>query len=383
VPDRHAIPVVSTGRPYRTHQEATTQLISKRPLSTPGRTPYLLGRPFIIRDQPNNASQRLTQQDTTELVRTLTNRDIAILTALSDYRYLDRDQVQQLFFPSRRVSQRRIKWLKDHGLLYRWMMIEPPGWTRLHSLLLLSPRGARVLAACLGQDARLLVRLSQDARDHCFNVGHDLGANAFFVALAICSRRVPGEGLYHWVGEDRCRRLLREDAGRRHAPAPDGWGRYLVPGREITFFLEWDRGTESVERLRRKSANYVRYFENRREANYAHVLFVFPSSSKEAAFHRSLADELPRDGLCCVFWTTTVQHLQESDPRTPIWWKVGRRAPNDGTVRSWAPPAEAWPKATGRVSLGSLAGRTEHGYAAANCIGKPDWWERRPAAGQV
>jgi hypothetical protein len=262
-------------------------------------------------------------------------------------------------------------------------MIEPPGWTRLHSLLLLSPRGARVLAACLGQDARPLVRLSQDARDHCFNVGHDLGANAFFVALAVHSRLVPGEGLYHWVGEDRCRRLLREDAGRRHAPAPDGWGRYLIPSREITFFLEWDRGTESVERLRRKSANYIRYFKNRREANFVHVLFVFPSSSKEATFQKSLTDELPRDELCCVFWTTTVEYLGESDPRGPIWWKVGRRAPSDGSGRSWARPSEPWQKATGRVFLSDLAGRPEHGYAGANCIGKPDWWERRPVGGHA
>jgi hypothetical protein len=235
----------------------------------------------------------------------------------------------------------------------------------------------------LGQDARPLVRLSQDARDHCFNVGHDLGANAFFVALAVHSRLVPGEGLYHWVGEDRCRRLLREDAGRRHAPAPDGWGRYLIPSREITFFLEWDRGTESVERLRRKSANYIRYFKNRREANFVHVLFVFPSSSKEATFQKSLTDELPRDELCCVFWTTTVEYLGESDPRGPIWWKVGRRAPSDGSGRSWARPSEPWQKATGRVFLSDLAGRPEHGYAGANCIGKPDWWERRPVGGHA
>jgi hypothetical protein len=204
--------VASAGRLSRTHQEANAQLISSRPLSTPGQTPYKFNRPFVIRELPTNASQRLTQQEISKLVRTLTTRDIAILTALSN-RYLDRDQVEQLFFPSRRVSQRRIKWLRDQGLIYRWPMIEPPGWTRLHSLVLLSPRGARVLAASLGREPRPLVRLAQDCRDHCFNVGHDLGANAFFVALAITSGSLANEGLYHWVGEERCRRLLREDAG--------------------------------------------------------------------------------------------------------------------------------------------------------------------------
>jgi hypothetical protein len=281
------------------------------------------------------------------------------------------------------VSQRRIKWLKDHGLIYRWPMIEPPGWTRLHSLLLLSPRGARVLAASLDLKPLPLVRLSQDARDHCFNVGHDLGANAFFVALAIASRALANEGLYHWVGEARCRRLLREDAGPKYAPAPDGWGRYLLGDREIIVFLEWDRGTESVDRLHRKSANYVRYFVRRKAASYAHVLFVFPSSAKELAYHKSVAEELPRDEPCCVFWTTTVKHLELSGPLGPVWWKVTRRPPGDDAAGSESDSSEAKLVASRRVSLGRLASQPGHGSSVANCIGKPGWWERRLAGGQV
>lgn len=115
-----------------------------------------------------------------------------MLIALSNYRYLDRDQDEQLFLPSHRVSQGRIKWLNDVGLIYRWPMIEPPGWTRLHSRLLLLPRGARLLAGCLRLEARPFIRFSQDARDHWFNIGHDLGANAFFVLGAVAER---GPGL--------------------------------------------------------------------------------------------------------------------------------------------------------------------------------------------
>jgi len=262
-------------------------------------------------------------------------------------------------------------------------MIEPPGWTRLHSLLLLSPRGARVLAASLDLKLLPLVRLSQDARDHCFNVGHDLGANAFFVALAIASRALVNEGLYHWVGEARCRRLLREDAGPKYAPAPDGWGRYLLGGTEIIFFLEWDRGTESVDRLHRKSANYIRYFVRRKAANYSHVLFVFPSSAKELAYHKSIAEELPRDELCCVFWTTTLKHLELSSPRGPIWWKVTRRPPRVDAAASESRPPPAFIAYSGRVALDRLASQPGHGSSVANCIGKPSWWERRLAGGQV
>lgn len=375
--------VTSAGRSSRTHQEATGHLISRSPLSTPGRTPYLFSRPFLIRDLPPNGSQRLTHQEITQLVRALTTRDIAILIALSNYRYLDRDQVEQLFFPSRRVSQRRIKWLKDNGLIYRWPMIEPPGWTRLHSLVLLSPRGARVLAVCMGQNPRPLVRLSQDSRDHCFNVGHDLGANAFFVGLAVASRSVTDEGLYHWVGEERCRRLLRQEVGPKYAPAPDGWGRYLVAGREVIFYLEWDRGTESLDRLLRKSANYTRYFVRRVAANYSHILFVFPSASKELAYHRNFAKELPADERCCVFWTTTVAYLEALGPRGPVWWKVRRIAPRNDTTEASLVSSKGSPAGSSRFSLNGMASQPSDGYAVNHCIGKPAWWERRLSGGQV
>jgi Replication-relaxation len=373
--------VASAGRLGRTYQEATTGLISGSAVSAPRRTPYSFSRPFLIREHPRNASQRLTQKELNQLARTLTTRDIAILLALSNYRYLDRDQVARLFFPTPRVSQRRIKWLKDRGLIYRWLMIEPPGWTRLHSLLLLSPRGARVLANCLDLSPRSLVRLSEDARDHCFNVGHDLGANAFFVALAGASRDLPNEGLYHWVGESRSRRILREAVGPKYAPAPDGWGRYLLAGREIIFFLEWDRGTESIDRLQRKAANYIRYFVRRIEASSNHIFFVLPSSSKELAFHKGVAEQLPRDERCCVFWTTTVGCLAAFSPRGPVWWRGARRVPGGGSRRT--PSGERGRMPSSRVSLESLAGQRGEGLSVGDCIGKPRWWERRLAGGQV
>jgi hypothetical protein len=240
-----------------------------------------------------------------------------------------------------------------------------------------------VLAASLGREPRPLVRLAQDCRDHCFNVGHDLGANAFFVALAITSGSLANEGLYHWVGEERCRRLLREDAGPKNAPAPDGWGRYLVAGREVTFFLEWDRGTESVDRLLRKSANYIRYFVKRVAADYSHILFVFPSVTKELAYHKGLAKQLPADERCCVFWTTTVNRLEVFSPREPIWWKVSRRRTRHDTAGALPSPTDEVHSAADRVPLYGLASQPASDHSVSSCIGKPGWWERRLSGGQA
>lgn len=56
-------------------------------------------------------------------------------------------QLKDLFFPSLRSTQDRVQQLRDLGLIYRWQMIVRPGLTRRHSLVLISPRGARILAS--------------------------------------------------------------------------------------------------------------------------------------------------------------------------------------------------------------------------------------------
>jgi hypothetical protein len=169
----------------------------------------------------------------------------------------------------------------------------------------------------------------------------------------------------------------------QNAPAPDGWGRYLVAGREVTFFLEWDRGTESVDRLLRKSANYIRYFVKRVAADYSHILFVFPSVTKELAYHKGLAKQLPADERCCVFWTTTVNRLEVFSPREPIWWKVSRRRTRHDTAGALPSPTDEVHSAADRVPLYGLASQPASDHSVSSCIGKPGWWERRLSGGQA
>jgi hypothetical protein len=111
-----------------------------------------------------------------------------ILQALHDYRYLNTLQIQQLFFHGIRSAQMRLHFLSDHSLIYRWQMIDPPGLTRRPSLILLTPRGGRLLAEFRGHSPWSYIRRAKDARDHCWHVTHDLEANGFFVDLALGSR---------------------------------------------------------------------------------------------------------------------------------------------------------------------------------------------------
>ncbi len=296
------------------------------------------------------------------LLPSLTTRDVLILNALYQYRYLDRYQVQELFFPSPRTSQRRIKWLKVHHLIHRWLALQPPGWRRHHSVLLLSIRGAFVLAACLGEHPDRFVRRSRHAQEHCLHLAHDLEVNSFFVALTAASRPLTTQGLYHWVGEESCRRVYRE---RGRDLTPDGWGRYLTTEGEVMFFVEWDRGTESPQRLGAKVSGYVRHFLGRRNADLHHVLFLAPGPAREVAI-RKVIDQLRPSAIqrpICRFWTTNLDYLHDRGPLGEIWQSV------DG-------------EPTTRLALRTFAAQPRSARRVEDCVGKPGWWDRRPGGGE-
>ncbi len=298
---------------------------------------------------------------------------------LAAYRYLNLHHLEQLFFPGTRSAQIRLKQLKDHGLLQRWKVIEPPGITRRPSVFLLSPNGARVLAASRSEDPKLLVRRARLAELHCLNVTHDLEANGFFVDLSVASRDLPDQGLGHWVGEATMRTVFRD--GRRRsrlggsAPASDGWGRYLTPSGEVIFDLEWDRGTESLQRLEQKVRSYIGYFKNRSSAELHHVLFVLPHPAREAVLLKRIQQELPTFALsCCRYWLTNRPLLERAGPLAKIWLyaKPAKEPPDDRGLR-WRAPAPGE-----RLCLAELPAARRQPRDVLACVGKSGWWHRRP-----
>ena len=325
----------------------------------------------------------LSLRDLARLRASLTQRDLAILMCLEAYRYLNLHQLEMLFFPSSRSAQIRLKQLKDFGLLQRWKVIEPPGITRRPSVFLLSPRGARVLAASRSEDPTSLVRQARMAELHCLNVTHDLEANGFFVDLALASRDLPDQGLYHWVGEAAMRIAFRNGKRRSRlgegAPASDGWGRFLTSSGEVIFELEWDRGTESLQRLELKIRSYIGYFKNRRNAELHHVLFVLPHLAREKAVVGRISEEYPSFSLsCCRFWVTNRPLLETEGPLARIWlYARPSKEPIDDRGVSWRATASGR-----RLRLAELPAMQRQPRDILACVGRPGWWHLRPGGAQ-
>jgi hypothetical protein len=312
----------------------------------------------VLRDQPQR-DDRLTTRESSALLASLSSRDKAILGALYEHRYLDREMIQVLFYgPAPRPAQRRLKLLRDAGLVHMWRRLDRPGArTDQASVWLIAKKGARILAQARKHDPRPYISRAADAWVNCWHVDHDLEANGFFVATAAEGRTRVDQGLYHWVGEADCRSTYRAEGS---AITPDGFGRYLLREGEVVFLLEWDRGTESAPRLRRKFRAYVDHFERRRDAQFTNTFVVAPSVGREIVLH-DLVASLIGGSNSCSFAFTHVELLAEAGVTGPAWLPV------DGVRRR---------------AFGELPLRPRSELPVGDSIAQTHWWERRVGGGE-
>jgi len=253
-----------------------------------------------------------------------------------------------------------LKWLVDHGLVHAWKTVIRPGHIRAASIHLLTGHGARVLAQHRDDNPRPYIQRAAHALERSQHVVHDLEANQFFVDLVQATRDLPNVGLYHWVGDHGVRRGYASEGER--VPLPDGWGRLMVDDRELFIHLEWDRGSEQTRRLHGKLQAYVTYFRARPGASCNHVLLVAPTDQREAQALRVAHRLAPRGHECCRIWTTTRERLERLGLLGVIW-------------RDAADPSLS-------AALPAMVSRLGASRPIHASIGKPRWWEQRPAGGE-
>jgi hypothetical protein len=138
------------------------------------------------------------------------------------------------------------------------------------ALWFLSPHGRRTI----GAPARRLPSLSIP------DLEHRRAAARFFLSLIERSLTRPGEGLYRWLGEQQAQQ------GTGASVRPDGYGRYLLPDGEITFYLEIDRATETTRRVRDKLGNYQRALAADPNRSHGNILLVCEGRRRLASLAR-------------------------------------------------------------------------------------------------
>lgn len=263
----------------------------------------------------------------------LTDRDLALLDRLCQHEPLSTSELRLLFFSGERTCRARLATLHDRGLLTRIFPARSQQGGSTEGLWFLSPDGRRMI----GAPGRRPPGLSIPDLEHRREVAQ------FFLSLVQRSLTRPGEGLYSWLGEQQAQR------GTGAGVRPDGFGRYLLPDAEVTFYLEVDRGTETTRRVKAKLDAYTQALAGDRDRDRGNVLLLCASERRLA----SLARRAPQ-GPPWVWGTTDGQRLRllpsidqqrtldqlpgwPRDPRHRIGDCLGRRyrqhpAPVDQTI---------------------------------------------------
>jgi hypothetical protein len=226
-------------------------------------------------------------------------------------------QLAEVFFASLDRAEHRLKQLTDAHVLARFRLHTRHGEGSAPYHYVLGPAGAGVLAAEQDTDARRLGYRRDKALEvaHSQHLGHLVGVNGFFTALAASARQRRREGalLAVWWSERRCRdrwgQIVR----------PDGYGRWQEHDTEVDFFLEYDRGTEPLDRLAAKLASYQDLAAATEIATP--VLFWLPTAGREATVRQALGGVGRRRPA--RFLVATATPALGRGPAEAVWLPLG------------------------------------------------------------
>jgi len=262
------------------------------------------------------------------LTARVTLRDRELLDRLAQHEPLSTSEVCLLFFSGARACRGRLLKLEGQKLLARVYPSREWRGGATEALWFLSPHGRQMIGASARRPPGLSIP----------DLEHRRAAAGFFLDLVRGSLDRPGEGLYRWLGEQQAQH------GTGPTVRPDGYGRYLLPDGEITFYLEVDRGTETTKRVRDKLAAYQRALAADRNRDWGNILLVCESRRRLASLARCAPAGPP-----WVWGTSDREHYrllpsgeQERGFRElPAWPRQPAHRTADCLGRRWRQPAPA------------------------------------------
>jgi hypothetical protein len=258
----------------------------------------------------------------------LTARDVEILKTVAEYRIVRQDHIQTLFFGSRSTAQYRLSHLFQHGFLARHFLPVYAGWSP--TLYTLDTRGVEMLRS----------EWQYTAPTWNPHVGHEFLAHTLSiadvrVAISLACRAVNYK-LILWRSEaemkadyDRVMIRLANGSNQTISLIPDSYFVVETPQGRAHFFVELDRGTETLKRFAIKVLAYQAYvangqYQKRYPTRSLRVLTV-TTSPKRLAHLKTTTEQV---GGGRMFWFATANDvLPEKALTAPIWHIAGETTP--------------------------------------------------------
>lgn len=226
-----------------------------------------------------------------DLARHLTERDRDILVRLFDVQVLTTDQIELLFFSSRRRCQDRLLFLFRHRLIDRFYPPSPFGSGKPQAHWLLDEAGAVLVAAIRRVERK---RLGWQRRDDWAShpqLAHRLESNRFVTNLIAAALPDERMGVTAWHSSREAARRLSESGYLR----PDAGLILDVPAGPVECVLEWDRGTETRSVLGEKLDSYRSLDTSLGgDRQPRSVLFVVPGFGRVKSVRRAFVELEPK-----------------------------------------------------------------------------------------
>jgi hypothetical protein len=275
----------------------------------------------------------------------ITQRDIRVVHSIYKYKYLSASQVQRLHFPSETTRNRRLRRLIDEGLVEPFEILNIP-----ERIFRISRDGARLVASRLGVDVDDLVWTPsmKMPKDYYF-MRHFIKLNDVRITLELATEEAP-VSLRGFIPEYYGKKESSGSVSKyvrdvtfdivnphEHIPhTPDAVFSLEKNGRPALFFLEADRGTETLSNKEKGVLKMVRFYlgylaeggykgyseDFKTEEPFSSFRTLIVTTSRERIENmRSAASTLPHKahrGLRAL-WCTTFDALSPETILDPIW----------------------------------------------------------------
>ncbi|MDH2426469.1 replication-relaxation family protein [Sphaerisporangium sp. TRM90804] len=282
------------------------------------------GRPEVAtrRRQHQMTGPRFSAAILTSLAARLTPRDRDMLRAVWEQRVLTSHQLAKMFFDSDTAARKRLLVLHHAGVLERFRPLQPVGQGTAPFHYVLGAPGAAVLASEAGVDfADFGYRRDRTLSiAHNQRLAHTVGVNGFHADLCGFARRRSAARVLAWWPERRCT-LMWGDTVR-----PDAYGRWTEDESVLDFFLEYDTGSEPLDRVVAKLADYVALAE--KTTIVSPVLFWLHSERREANLRKRMADQITATSVpVATGFRPSPGGLGDDGPAGDAWLPIGASAP--------------------------------------------------------
>lgn len=265
----------------------------------------------------------------------LTERDIEVVLSMAKYRYLKASQIELLYFPSKRVTNRRLLILSEYKYLKRFNVRELLGRRIKEYAYCLDKKGIEL---CNIKKYKGNIAIKHKPENAIF-LTHLLDLNDFRIALELACKKINIEVTkfkadydVQWINGIATRETQESTADPYDAEkiinfAPDGT--FILEntrGKQAFFFLEIDEGTEKIksEKYRDftdKLVAYASYYKNQGFKRHGkhfvgfRVLVVTKNEARITSYRQAGL----KIGITKLVWFTTFEKLNKDTILKKIW----------------------------------------------------------------